>query len=74
VTPSEVKAYLAERQRAPLGDIAVHFGSSPDAVRQVLQVWLNKGRVRRLSGGAGCPGKAGCSCSARIEEVYEWVQ
>jgi putative ferrous iron transport protein C len=71
MTPSEVKVYLVERHRAALGDIAVHFGSSPDAVRQVLGHWLAKGRVRLLTE-RSCAG--GCSCAKRPDEVYEWVR
>jgi hypothetical protein len=71
MTPSEVKGYLADRRRATVGDIATHFGSSPDAVAQVLRLWLDKGRVKCLPGHA-CP--AGCGCGTRPEDVYEWVQ
>ncbi len=72
MTPSAVKAYLVERHRATLTDIAVHFGSSPDAVRQVLGQWMTKGRVRLLAGGT-CSGKT-CSCAQKTEEIFEWVQ
>lgn len=72
VTPSAVKAYLADRQRSTLSDIAIHFGSSPDAVRQVLQVWMDKGRVRCLADG-GCAGKT-CACAKKPEDIYEWIK
>jgi hypothetical protein len=65
-----VKALMMERRRATLTDIAVHFGSSPDAARQIMRLWLDKGRVRVLERGA-C--KGGCSCATPPVEVYEWV-
>ncbi|OAN54581.1 hypothetical protein A6A04_11680 [Paramagnetospirillum marisnigri] len=70
LTLTEVKALLRERHRASLGEIALHFGSNPEAVRQALGHWQAKGRVRRLDGGA-CA--SGCHCAMRTEEVYEWV-
>lgn len=70
MTASELKAYLAERGRASLGDIAIHFGSSPDAVRQAAQLWVGKGRLRAIEG-SGC--KTGCNCGHKPETVYEWV-
>lgn len=73
MTPSEVKAYLVAHHRASLGDIATHFGSSPDATRHVLRHWLAKDRVRLLAGAGGCSGTGGCSCGKRPDEVYEWV-
>lgn len=74
MTPLEVRAYLSERGRAPLDDIAIHFGSSPDAVRQVLQLWIGKGKVRRIEGQGEC-GKRGpsCGCSRPPADIYEWV-
>ncbi|KJS43041.1 MAG: hypothetical protein VR70_03040 [Rhodospirillaceae bacterium BRH_c57] len=74
MTLSEVKAYLVDRRRAGLSDIAIHFGSSPDAVRHALRHWEDKGRVRVLSGGGSCSGSgAGCSCAKKAEDVFEWV-
>lgn len=74
MTPLEVRAYLSERGRAPLEDIAIRFGSSPDAVRQVLDLWIAKGKVRRLEGAGEC-GKRGpsCSCGKPPSDVYEWI-
>ncbi|WP_294536868.1 FeoC-like transcriptional regulator [uncultured Rhodoblastus sp.] len=70
MTLIDAKAYLIDRRRATLCDIATHFESTPDAARQVLQHWVAKGRVNLLQ---GLPCKTGCSCSARPDEVYEWV-
>lgn len=72
MTASEVKVYLQGRGRASLSDIAVHFGSSPDAVRQVLQLWRDKGRARLLT--ESCCNTASCNCGKKPDDVYEWVQ
>lgn len=66
----EVKAYLTARQRAGLSEIANHFDTSPDTIRQVLGHWIVKGRVRQLDSGS-CA--AGCHCAIRHDEIYEWV-
>lgn len=71
LTPSTVKTYLQGCQRASLSEIAIHFGSSADAVRQLLTLWLDKGRIRRLD--AVCSGKS-CSCARKNEDLYEWVR
>jgi putative ferrous iron transport protein C len=70
ITLVEAKAFLIDRHRASLGDLAVHFDSSPEAARLVMQHWLDKGRARLLDVGK-C--KGGCNCASRPEEVYEWV-
>lgn len=76
MTMSGVRTYLSEHHRVSLTDIATHFDSSPEAVRQVLDHWEAKGKVRRLmADSAGCCGKSGssCSCSHKPEEIYEWL-
>lgn len=74
MTPLEVRDYLSTRGRAPLSDIAAHFGSAPDAVRDVLDLWMRKGKVRRLEGAGDCGRRgSGCSCSKPPPEVFEWT-
>jgi DeoR/GlpR family transcriptional regulator of sugar metabolism len=68
---SDLKSYLAERKRAPIGDLASRFGSEPDAIRGMLAHLMRKGRVRRLDSGAVC---GGCQkCDAFALEIYEWT-
>lgn len=67
---SEMKSYLIERRRAPIGDLAARFGVETDALRSMLDVWVRKGRLRRVDGGAcgSC-----CGCAAAGAEIYEWT-
>ncbi len=75
MTPLEIRTYLSDRGRAPLTDIALHFGSAPEAVRDVLDLWIAKGKVRRLDAAGECGKRgAGCSCSKPPAEVFEWVK
>ncbi len=69
---SELTNYLATHRRAALVDMAHRFGSSPDALRSMLQVLARKGRVRRIADGAAC--FTGCSkCDQASVETYEWI-
>lgn len=67
---SELKGYFSERRRAPLADVVNRFGVSSDAARGMLDVWVHKGRVRRLDSEAcgGC-----CGCGEGQPEIYEWL-
>jgi putative ferrous iron transport protein C len=69
---SELRIYLADRKRAPLADMASRFDTDPDALRGMLAVLERKGRVPRLSSGAGCSGGC-CKCDLASAEVFEWV-
>lgn len=70
---SELTAYLAERKRAALIDISLHFDSDPEALRLMLSLLERKGRVRKLPTGTTCGG--GCSkCDPASVEIYEWVE
>ncbi len=68
---AEVRDYLRSRGQASLAEIARHLGAHPDAVRAMLEVWIAKGRVRRVP---ACGGSAsGCrQCDPAQTEVYVW--
>ena len=69
---SEIKQYLSQRGSASLSDIALHFDTNPDALRGMLQKWINKGKVRRQSANALC-GSSCSKCDPATTEIYEWV-
>lgn len=66
---SDLRTYLTTRGRAPIGDLRARFEIDDDALRAMLDVWIQKGRVRRLE--APCSGCCGCGGST---EIYEWVK
>jgi putative ferrous iron transport protein C len=68
---SELRDYLKDHKRAALFDIALHFDSNPDAIRGMLEVWVKKGRVRKLPQGTSCSGC--CECDPSMIEIYEWT-
>ena len=69
---AELKGYLEARGQATLADMALHFRSQPEAVRDMLAVWERKGRVRRIPAPAGCGGSC-TQCDPAATEVYLWV-
>lgn len=69
---SELTGYLAQHRRVALTDMANRFGSSPDALRPMLEVLARKGRVRRIAEDAACT--RGCGgCGQVRTETYEWI-
>lgn len=69
---AELKDYLEARGQATLADMAMHFRSQPEAVRDMLGVWERKGRVRRIPAPAGCGGSC-TQCDPAATEVYIWA-
>lgn len=68
---AQIKTYLQQRGSACLSDIALHFDSTPDAVRGMLAIWIGKGKVRRHGSDAAC---SSCGhCEPERMEWYEWV-
>ncbi|MGH8558992.1 MAG: FeoC-like transcriptional regulator [Methylococcales bacterium] len=70
---SEVRNYLRENRRVVLADLANRFNMDPDALRGMLQKWVSKGKVRKVSGNTGCSGGC-CKCDPATLELYEWIE
>lgn len=67
---SGIKTYLKKNQRANLSDLALHFHSSPEAMRGMLAVWVKKGKVTAFAAGQAC---GDChTCDTSLAEIYEW--
>lgn len=67
---SEIKVYLKKNQRANLSDLALHFRTSPEAMRGMLAVWVKKGKVTAFAAGQAC---GDChTCDTSLAEIYEW--
>lgn len=68
-----LRRYLELHRRATLGDLALHFGTTPDAMRGMLDTWLRKGRVRELDWQASCNTSCPTACDDTAMTVYEWI-
>ncbi len=69
----DIKAYMQQRQHVSLRDLALHFDADPEAIRGMLDKWIEKGRVRKCST-AACGGCASNCSTRQQEEAYEWVE
>ncbi|MDX2223051.1 MAG: FeoC-like transcriptional regulator [Rhodospirillaceae bacterium] len=67
----ELKTFLADRKRASLDDLARRFDTDPGALKGMMETWIAKGRVRRLSDRLPC-GTCG-KCESAQTDIYEWV-
>lgn len=70
---SELRQYLQRNKRVLLTDLANRFHTDPDALRGMLQKWIDKGRIRKISGDSGCAGGC-CKCDPATLEFYEWLE
>ena len=70
--PLQIKKYLANRKRAPLRDIAIHFRMDAGAIEPMLEIWLRKGKVKKISCEFACRCSC-CDCDRTASEIYEWI-
>lgn len=68
---SQVREYIRERGNATLSDVALHFDAEPEAVRGMLEIWINKGKIHRQSATENC-GSSCNSCDSAAIEIYSW--
>ncbi len=68
---SDIRDYLRTHRRVALSDMALRFGTEPDALRGMLDKWVAKGKVSKLPSGTICGGGC-CRCDLNTTEVYEW--
>ena len=66
-----VRDYLQQRGQATLSDIALHFDISPEVARQMLEIWVRKGKVQRTRATASC-GTSCSQCDPAATELYSW--
>lgn len=73
-----LRDYVRERRSTSLLDISNRLEIAPEALRGMLQHWINKGVIQRHDFGASCGGcnpSAACgTCSSSASfEIYDWV-
>jgi len=69
---SDIREYFLKQKIASLQDISSHFKVEPDAMRGMLDHWIRKEKVKKVSLDVSC---AGCcqACSSRQVELYQWI-
>ena len=68
---SELKAYVQQRGQVTLADVVNHFDVDADVARDMLQVWINKGKMRCMQAAASC-GSSCSRCEPLATEIYVW--
>lgn len=69
-----LRRYLQLHRHATLGDLALHFGVPPEAMRGMLDMWIRKGRLRELDQRATCNSSCPTACDDTAMTVFEWVE
>ncbi|OAI48474.1 hypothetical protein AYO45_04940 [Gammaproteobacteria bacterium SCGC AG-212-F23] len=54
-----------------LSQLAAHFGRDIFCLQQMLQHWIQKGKIRRCQKTGACEKCQQCAIAER--EIYEWV-
>lgn len=70
---SDVRDYIRRRGQVSLQDLALHFDVEPDALRGMLERWIEKGKVERRSANPAC-GSSCSQCQPDTVELYAWVE
>jgi putative ferrous iron transport protein C len=68
---SELRTFIQARQRVTLGELTTHFDIDPEAMRGMLQKWLRKGVIVKMSANEAC-GTQCCQCDPLLTEIYQW--
>lgn len=69
----QLKHYLRSRKITPLLEAADHFRVDAETIRPLLEIWIEKGKVRRHKD-MGIPCR-GCCCKGcpSFGEFFEWL-
>lgn len=68
----QLKEYLQTKRITSLFELVNAFGCEPDVIRDMLQRWINKGKVQRCQRTPAC-GKRCIKCDPLMTELYQWI-
>ncbi len=69
---SELRDYIRERRSVALSDIINHFDIDENTARQMLDVWLSKGKIGKQLATTSC-GSSCNKCASANTEYYFWA-
>lgn len=67
-----LKQHLEIKRLVSMFDMKTRFNLDPEILRNMLQHWIAKGKVRQRNKTEFCGGKC-IKCDPLIVELYEWV-
>lgn len=72
---SQINRYLRQHGQANSMDIALHFGVAPDALKGMLELLQEKGRIRPVPAQVSSCGSTCCKCAVNNcgSEMWEPV-
>lgn len=70
----QLSRYLEKHRYASLSAIALALGSTPDAVRPMVQILIDKGRVAPVKRHPQCAESACCGCALADPERFAWIE
>jgi putative ferrous iron transport protein C len=68
---AELKDYIKERRQVSLADLVNRFDTDENALRQMLEVWIHKGRIHKRLSTPSC-GSSCNQCGQGSTEYYCW--
>ncbi len=68
----QIKTYIQQRQIVSLFDLKREFGADSDVLRDMLELWIQKGKVRCMQRTPAC-GTRCTNCDPLFTEMYEWT-
>ena len=70
----EVKGYIRDRELVSAQEIADHFDTDVDTVRQWLTWLMRQGQIQQIEGGACTLGTCGgCAATGPGATLYRWL-
>ena len=73
MTLIELKNYLKQQCTVDLLTLTQHFNVESDIMRDMLEHWIRKGKVRKTSKATKCCEQC-YECDPLTLEIYEWVE
>ncbi|ACZ76781.1 MULTISPECIES: FeoC-like transcriptional regulator [Dickeya] len=73
MTLLELRDFVRERKKVSLQDISTAFKADPGVVAGMLEVWVQKGKIRFHQGDAAPKCGGCCGCDKRQGQYYEWL-
>ncbi|MBN2689220.1 MAG: FeoC-like transcriptional regulator [Gammaproteobacteria bacterium] len=69
---ADIKNYMIEHRVASINDLTNHFESDADTMREMLAIWIRKGKVRVVEDHSVKCNKC-VQCQMLTTEMYEWI-
>ncbi len=68
---SDVRQHIKIHRSVTLRDLMIRFDVDADALRGMLSLLVDKGKVAKKSATSEC-GTGCCKCDSTLVEIYEW--